>query len=114
MITSGHNVPNKYVIHCLGTRYGIDEPADKLLAQCYANALDLAEERQIPSIAFPAISTRAFGYPIKAAADIALRTIMQKLKEALKVKLVQFVLFDENCLEVFQVVKFNLAHPRKE
>jgi O-acetyl-ADP-ribose deacetylase len=63
VITGAHNLPNRYVIHCLGPIYGIDEPADELLAACYRNALQLAEQNKIASIAFPAISTGVFGYP---------------------------------------------------
>ena len=65
VITGGHDLPNKYVIHCLGPVYGRDKPEDQLLANCYRNALKLAEEKKITSIAFPAISTGVFGYPIE-------------------------------------------------
>lgn len=58
MITGAHNLPNCYVIHCLGPVYGMDEPAEELLAACYCNALSLAEEHGIGSIAFPAIPNR--------------------------------------------------------
>lgn len=70
VITGGHNLSNEHVIHCLGPVYGRDEPADQLLADCYRNALNLAEKYKIPSIAFPAISTGAFGYPAEEAATI--------------------------------------------
>jgi O-acetyl-ADP-ribose deacetylase len=108
VITKAYNLPNQYVIHCLGPRYGIDEPADRLMAQCYANAMRLAEEHQIPSIAFPAISTGAFGYPIQEAAQIALRTVREELEEADHVELVRFVLFGEKDLEVFQTIEREL------
>ncbi len=62
VITGAHKLPNKYVIHCLGPVYGRDKPEDKLLAACYENALRLADEQQIASLAFPAISAGAFGY----------------------------------------------------
>jgi O-acetyl-ADP-ribose deacetylase len=65
VITGGHDLPNRYVIHCLGPVYGVDEPSDNLLAACYKNALRLAEENNIRSIAFPAISTGAFGFPME-------------------------------------------------
>ncbi|CAN0229748.1 unnamed protein product, partial [Chrysoparadoxa australica] len=76
VITSGHNLPNPYVIHCLGPVYGRDEPADRLLADCYRNALRLAEENELKSLAFPAISTGAFGYPLRAATEIAVATVL--------------------------------------
>ncbi len=72
VITGGHDLPNRYVIHCLGPVYGRDEPSEQLLAACYRNALRLADERGIESIVFPAISTGAFGYPMDAAARVAL------------------------------------------
>ncbi|MFN3628036.1 MAG: macro domain-containing protein [Parvibaculum sp.] len=53
------------MIHCLGPVFGRDKPADDLLAACYRDALHLAEQTSIVSIAFPAISTGAFGYPLK-------------------------------------------------
>jgi O-acetyl-ADP-ribose deacetylase (regulator of RNase III) len=61
VITGAHGLPNRYVIHCLGPVFGRDEPADGLLAACYHHALHLAEQSGIASIAFPAISTGAFG-----------------------------------------------------
>ncbi|MDZ7755536.1 macro domain-containing protein [Rhodohalobacter sp.] len=93
VITEAPNLPNKYVIHCLGPVYGRDKPEDKLLANCYSNALTLAEENGIESIAFPAISTGAFGYPMKEAAQIAFNTVKKKTAELTDVKYIRFVLF---------------------
>lgn len=59
VITSGHNLPNPYVIHCLGPVYGRDEPGDELLASCYREALTRAEEEGLGAVAFPALSTGA-------------------------------------------------------
>jgi O-acetyl-ADP-ribose deacetylase (regulator of RNase III) len=73
VITGAFNLPNKHVIHVLGPVHGRDEPADQLLADCYRNALRLADEHGLRSIAFPAISTGAFGYPMEAAAEVACR-----------------------------------------
>ncbi len=95
VITGGHNLPNGYVIHCLGPVYGRDEPADELLASCYRNALQLAEQHEIDSIAFPAISTGAFGYPMQEAARIALRTILDTLPRLRSVEHIRFVLFSD-------------------
>lgn len=77
VMTSAHDLPNKYVIHCLGPRYGFDEPEVELLASCYKNAFKVAEEKHIRSIAFPAISAGAFGFPIEEAAKIAVTTVKQ-------------------------------------
>lgn len=100
VITGGHNLPNKYVIHCLGPVYGRDKPEDELLANCYQNALDLAEEKGIESIAFPSISTGAFGYPMHDAALIAFETIKNCAPDLSSVKLIRFVLWGENAMDV--------------
>lgn len=102
VITGGYNLPNDYVIHCLGPRYGIDKPADKLLAACYTGALDLAEENGVKSIAFPAISTGAFGYPLEAGAKVALEAIKSKFDELEHIELIRFVLFTTSDLEAFR------------
>src|SRR5579875_2934475 len=93
VITGAHRLPNRYVIHCLGPVYGVDEPASELLAACYRNALRRAEEKGIRSIAFPAISTGIFGYPMEAAARVAFTTIFEELPRLSSVKHIRFVLF---------------------
>lgn len=75
VITGAHALPNKYVIHCLGPVYGVDHPEAKLLASCYRSALNLAETYGLSSIAFPAISTGVFGYPLQEAAEVSLNTV---------------------------------------
>lgn len=100
VITSGHRLPNPHVIHCLGPVYGVDEPADALLASCYREALELAEEAGLRSVAFPAISTGAFGYPMEPAARIALRTVAARAPALESVERIRFVLHDEAALEV--------------
>lgn len=99
VITSGHQLPNDYVIHCLGPVYGRDQPEDELLASCYREALRLAEEHDIRSVAFPAISTGAFGYPMEAAARIALRTVAERAPGLMCVRRIRFVLHDDRSLE---------------
>jgi O-acetyl-ADP-ribose deacetylase len=100
VITSGHNLPNKYVIHCLGPVYDRDIPHDKHLANCYRNALMICEDKNIQSIAFPAISTGVFGYPPEEAAEVALKAIIEMMPELKQVKLVRFVLFGSENLEI--------------
>lgn len=104
VITSGHDLPNDYVIHCLGPVYGQDKPEDELLADCYKNALQRAEENDIDSIGFPSISTGAFGYPMKNAARVALKTIKEEIKGLESVKLIRFVLYGEDAFEVHKKV----------
>lgn len=104
VITSAPNLSNKHVIHCLGPVYGRDKPEDKLLADCYRNALKKADEYNITSIAFPAISTGAFGYPAESAARIALETVMETAPKLKTVKLVRFVLFGKSDYEIHEKV----------
>jgi O-acetyl-ADP-ribose deacetylase (regulator of RNase III) len=102
VISSAPNFPNKYIIHCLGPVYGRDKPSDKLLRNCYANALTIAEENGITSIAFPAISTGAFGYPKREAARIALTAVKEASENLKSVKLVRFVLFGEEDYKIYE------------
>jgi O-acetyl-ADP-ribose deacetylase (regulator of RNase III) len=95
VLTKGYRLPNKYVIHTLGPRYGIDKPEERLLNSCYENALKLADRKGIKSVAFPAISTGVFGYPVEDAAKVALTTIKEVLPSLASVELVRMVLFSE-------------------
>jgi len=102
VITGAYKLPNEYVIHCLGPVYGIDFPEAKLLANCYANALALADSNQIESIAFPAISTGIFGYPLEKAAPVAIEAVLNKLPELKWVKMIRFVLYDKGSFEIYK------------
>jgi len=92
VLTGAHALPNRYVIHCLGPVYNRDEPAAELLASCYRNALRLADRNLIETIAFPALSTGAFGYPMEPAARIALNSILDELPELSSVRHIRMVL----------------------
>ncbi len=109
VVTGAHDLPNRYVIHTLGPVYGQDRPEAELLADCYRNSLALAEERGIGSVAFPAISTGIFGYPVEEAADVALRTVIEDAEKLRNVRLVRFVLFGEEDLKVHEKVLSELA-----
>lgn len=109
VITGAHNLPNEHVIHCLGPVYGVDQPSDKLLSSCYRNALHLAEEHSIDSIAFPALSTGAFGYPLEEAAPVALATVLDAASELSAVRLIRFVLFSTEALETHERVLSQLT-----
>ena len=102
VVTGGHDLPNRYVVHALGPVYGSDEP--ELLADCYRSSLELAEERGIDSLAFPALSTGAFGYPLEEATEVALRTVIEEAEKLQNVRLIRFVLFSEDDLEVYKRV----------
>jgi O-acetyl-ADP-ribose deacetylase (regulator of RNase III) len=108
VISGGHNLPNEYVIHCLGPVYGRDKPEDELLANCYKNALHLAEEHGIARIAFPSISTGAFGYPMREAATVAFETIKKTVPDLSSVKLIRFVLWGEDAMNIHQDVMDNI------
>src|SRR6056297_2784610 len=101
VITGGHNIPNEYVIHTLGPVYGVDKPEAELLNKSYKNSLEIAEENEIESIGFPAISTGAFGYPIKEAAKISLKTVKKEADNLKSVKSIRFVLFSAKDYEVY-------------
>ncbi len=109
VITSGHDLPNPHVIHCLGPVYGEDEPADELLASCYREALALAEENGLETVAFPAISTGAFGYPLEAAARVALATVLDEISDLDSVGRIRFVLYDSRALDVHERVLTELT-----
>lgn len=104
VMTGGHDLPNRHVIHVLGPVYGSDKPEAELLAACYRNALEIAEENGVESVAFPAISTGAFGYPVEEATEIALRTVLESTQNLQHVRLVRFVLFDDEAVEVYEEV----------
>ncbi|AXY42375.1 macro domain-containing protein [Halomonas sp. JS92-SW72] len=102
VITGAFGLPNRHVIHCLGPVYGVDEPADALLAACYRNALTLAERQGLASVAFPAISTGVFGYPPAEAARVALGAVIATLPDCPHIERVRFVLFDATGAELFR------------
>lgn len=101
VISGGHNLPNAHVIHCLGPVYGRDEPSDQLLASCYRQALQLADQHGIARLGFPAISTGVFGYPLVEAAQVALQAIIDTAPTMETLQLVRFVLFSDADLAVF-------------
>lgn len=102
VVTGAHRLPNLHVIHALGPVYGSDRPERELLAACYRGSLARAEELKLSSIAFPALSTGAFGYPLEEATGIALDTVLRETPELRSVVLVRFVLFSERELSVHE------------
>lgn len=102
IITYAYNLPNEYVIHCLGPVYGVDEPGDELLKKCYENALKLAEDHDVDSIAFPAISIGAFRFPVEQATEIAINTVKEMMDELSVIKTIRFVVFSDKVLKVYE------------
>ena len=95
-ITSGHALRARFVIHVVGPVWeGGDDGEPALLAACYRNALRLARERDIGSIAFPAISCGVFGYPRDRAATVAIASVREVLSAAPLPRRVVFCCFDD-------------------
>lgn len=96
VITTGGNLPAKYVIHTVGPIWrGGTAGEPELLASCYQKSLELAVEHNIKTIAFPSISTGVYGYPVAQAAVIALHAVKQFLAAHDGLDEVRFVLFDD-------------------
>jgi len=102
VITYAYNLPNEFVVHCLGPVYGVDEPGHELLKKCYENALNLAESHGIDTIAFPAISIGAFRFPVEQATEIAVNTVNEMIDDLTVVKKIRFVVFSDKVLKVYQ------------
>jgi O-acetyl-ADP-ribose deacetylase (regulator of RNase III) len=101
-ITTAGDMPSRYVIHTVGPIYGGgDEGEPALLARCYQRSLEVAVEHDVRTIAFPAISCGVYGYPIPAAAAIAMKTVAQFLAQDTKIEQVRFVLFGPTPLAAF-------------
>ena len=97
VITTGGNLPAKYVIHTVGPEWrGGNSGEPETLASCYRESLTLALNFQIKTIAFPSISTGIFGYPTEKAALAALKAIKSFLEEHDGIAEVRFVLFDDD------------------
>lgn len=95
VITTGGRLPAKYVIHTVGPIYrGGRQHEAETLSSCYRQSIQVADDHGVRSIAFPSISTGAFGYPVRAAAEIAVSSVARVLPQSVHVELVRFVLFD--------------------
>ena len=95
-LTRGYSLPARYVIHTVGPIwYGGDRGEATLLASCYRRACALAAEHKLSSLAFPAISTGVFGYPLAPATRVAVREVLRALKANPGLERVVFVCFDE-------------------
>jgi O-acetyl-ADP-ribose deacetylase len=105
--TSGGRLPARYVIHAVGPVWnGRKSGEPRLLASAYRQSIRVADELGLKSIAFPAISTGIFGYPLRQATEIAVRTAREALRVANNVDTVRFVVFDDAALQVYsQLVK---------
>ena len=104
-ITKGYGLPAKHVIHTVGPVWsGGTRREPELLRSCYVNALRLAAQHGVRSIAFPSISTGAYRYPIEQAAATAVTTVREELAKATPVELVRFVCFSAEDLQVYRKI----------
>jgi len=102
-VSKGYRLPARYVIHTVGPIWrGGQEGEDSLLANCYRNSLKAAKELKIKSIAFPSISTGAYGFPLERATEIALEETKKFLETDTTLKKVVFVCFGEKALNTYR------------
>jgi O-acetyl-ADP-ribose deacetylase len=100
--TTGGELPARWVIHAVGpVWHGGGSREDELLASCHRRSLEIASELGCSSVAFPAISTGAYRFPVDRAARIALAAIAEALDRFPDIELVRFVLFDESAHDAF-------------
>jgi O-acetyl-ADP-ribose deacetylase (regulator of RNase III) len=102
-ITKGYQLSAKHVIHTVGPVYrqGSEKVRD-LLASAYRRSLEVATENGLKSLAFPSISTGAYGYPLDEAASIAITTVIGYLEECEDIRLVRFVLFGSEAFDAYE------------
>jgi O-acetyl-ADP-ribose deacetylase (regulator of RNase III) len=102
VITTAGNLKAKYVIHTVGPVYQDGTKGEAtLLERAHLQSLKLVSSKKLKSVAFPAISTGVYGYPVSEAAHIALTTVIDYLKEHADIGLVRFVLFGSKTYEIF-------------
>ncbi len=101
--TGAGRLKAKYVIHAVGPIYrGGDRGEPELLSSAYRRSLEVAKEKGCTSIAFPSISTGAYGYPVEEASRIALKTVIEFIEREDWFELVRFVLFTDDDLKVYR------------
>ncbi len=102
-ITAGYRLPAQFVIHTVGPVWrGGTNGEPELLESCYRNALQIAAEREVHTIAFPSISTGVYGYPKDLAARVAVRTVMDALLAVTTLEEVLFCCFSDADLAIYQ------------
>jgi len=110
VLTTGGRLPAKYVIHTVGPVYrGGKQREAETLASCYRESIRIADEHGIRSLAFPSISTGAFGYPVHEAAEVAVRTVLKDLPPCADVEHVRFVLFDIATCNAYMAAAENIS-----
>jgi O-acetyl-ADP-ribose deacetylase (regulator of RNase III) len=110
VITSGHGLPNPWCIHVLGPVYASSSDPAGELASCYREALKIADDKSLTSLATPAVSTGIFGYPVAEAAEVALGAVAQQARTLEHVMLVRFVLWggDDHAAHVRELERISV------
>ena len=104
-ITKGYNLPAKFVIHTVGPVWnGGTKNEPELLAACYNRSLELASERKLSSLAFPSISTGAYGFPLESAARIAVSTVRAFAATPTSLNEIIFCCFSKSDYDVYQTI----------
>jgi len=104
-LSFGYKLPAKHVIHAVGPIWnGGDRGEPALLASCYRRSIELAEKAGAASIAFPCISTGVYGYPIEAAAEIAVATVREAVAAHAGIREVVFCCFSEDDLLIYETI----------
>ncbi len=98
--TTAGELPARWVIHTVGPVWSSSEDRSALLADCHRNSLKVAAELGASTVAFPAISTGVYRWPVESAAEIAVATVKEALRDS-PVTLVRFVLFDDHAYQAF-------------
>jgi O-acetyl-ADP-ribose deacetylase len=112
VITTGGRLAARYVIHTVGPVYSGGKRGEaETLASCHRECMRLADEHGIKSLAFPAISTGAYGYPVDEAANVAIAAVAKALRSASNVNVVRFVLFDGPTLNAYVNAAKGLKNP---
>ena len=102
-ISTAGNLPARFVIHTVGPVYQDGNAGEaELLASCFRRSIEVAEEHELRSLAFPAISCGVYGYPISQAAPIAIETVRAALDRTRTVKMARCVLFSEADYRIFE------------
>ena len=102
VVTTAGRLPAKYVFHAVGPIYSGSPDDERLLASAYQSCLNLAEQHKVKSVAFPSLSTGIYGYPLELAAPVALRTIIEHIKNPTSLQQVVMVLFGENAYKAHE------------
>jgi O-acetyl-ADP-ribose deacetylase (regulator of RNase III) len=113
VITTGGRLAARFVIHTVGPVYsGGQRGEPETLASCHRECVRLADEHTLKSLAFPAISTGAYGYPVAEAAAVAVSAVVEALRSATHLNKVRFILFDLATLQAYARAAENLRDPK--